>query len=169
MARAAAPASEHPQCHSTHEPRRPVRAALWADGAADFVYDPSIALREDLWADARATGDGLTVAHIVIGLLVKRHWQPPPRGRGRQSCNRWRRDERCRPSVFASGGRSYRHRADRAPARSSAGGIVNLSRDGMLLRSVARRLGARKSLAMPIGLPASQSRGAGKLASTPLT
>jgi hypothetical protein len=48
----------HPQCHNTHEPRRSVRAALWADGAADFVHDPGRALHEDLWPDARAIGDG---------------------------------------------------------------------------------------------------------------
>jgi hypothetical protein len=49
----------HPQCHSTDQPRRPVRAALWANGTADFVHDPGIALHEDLWALARAIGDGL--------------------------------------------------------------------------------------------------------------
>ena|SRR5271167_3411078 len=34
------------------QPRRPVRAALWADGAADFVHDPGAALHEDRWPDA---------------------------------------------------------------------------------------------------------------------
>ena len=33
--------------------------ALWANGATDFVHDPGIALHEDLWAVARAIGDGL--------------------------------------------------------------------------------------------------------------
>src|SRR5271169_3114843 len=36
----------HPRCRVASEPRRPVRAALWADRAADFVYDPGIALHE---------------------------------------------------------------------------------------------------------------------------
>jgi len=30
----------HSQCRGANEPRRPVRAALWANGAADFVHDP---------------------------------------------------------------------------------------------------------------------------------
>jgi hypothetical protein len=39
----------HPQCRRADQPRRPVRAALWAFGAADFVHDPRAALHEDLW------------------------------------------------------------------------------------------------------------------------
>jgi hypothetical protein len=49
----------HPQCRRADQPRRSVRAALWADGAADFVHDPGIALHEDLWAHTQAIGDGL--------------------------------------------------------------------------------------------------------------
>ena len=46
----------HPQRRLAGEPRRPVRAALWADGAADFVHDPGIALHEDRWSLAGAPG-----------------------------------------------------------------------------------------------------------------
>src|SRR5438874_7345172 len=49
----------HPQRRRTDEPRRPIRAALWANGAADFVHDSRAVLHEDLWALARATGGGL--------------------------------------------------------------------------------------------------------------
>jgi hypothetical protein len=49
----------HPQCSRADQPRGPVRAALWANGAADFVHDSGAALHEDLWPDARAIGDGL--------------------------------------------------------------------------------------------------------------
>jgi 3-oxoacyl-[acyl-carrier-protein] synthase III len=41
----------HPQCRRADQPRRPVRAALWANGAAD-VHNPGIALHEGLWPDA---------------------------------------------------------------------------------------------------------------------
>ena len=57
------------------QPRRPVRAALWADGAADFVHDPGIALHEDLWPDARAIGDGLGRAARMGGEEPARHLQ----------------------------------------------------------------------------------------------
>ena len=63
----------HPQCRRADEPRRPVRAALWANGAADFVHDPGIALHEDLWPDARATGDGLGRAARMGGEEPARH------------------------------------------------------------------------------------------------
>ena len=63
----------HSQCHSTHKPRRPVRAALWTDGTADFVHDPGPALHEDLWALARATGDGLGRAARMGGEEPARH------------------------------------------------------------------------------------------------
>jgi len=49
----------NPQCRRADQPRRPVRAALRADGAADLVHDPGPALHKDLWPDARAIGDGL--------------------------------------------------------------------------------------------------------------
>src|SRR5438552_2160944 len=55
----------HPQCRRTDEPRRPVRAALWANGAADFVHDPGIALHEDLRALARA---------LAMVSVVQREW-----------------------------------------------------------------------------------------------
>jgi hypothetical protein len=50
-------------------------------------------------------------------------------------------------------------------ADSPASGIVNLSRGGMLLRSVARW----EVLGTPIELTPSQPRGAEKLTSTPLS
>jgi hypothetical protein len=46
-----------------------------ADGDAEFVYDPGIALHEDLWPDARATGDGLGRAARVGGEEPARHLQ----------------------------------------------------------------------------------------------
>ena len=49
-----------------------IRAALWADKAADFVYDPRAALHEDLWRDARAIGDRL-------GRAARMGWQEPRR------------------------------------------------------------------------------------------
>src|SRR6266481_1751790 len=73
----------HPQCRGAHQPRRPVRAALWANGAADFVHDPSIALHEDLWPDARATGDGLGRAARMGGEEPARHLQGADHRRGR--------------------------------------------------------------------------------------
>ncbi len=33
----------------------------------------------------------LAIAHLVIAVLVTRHWTPPPRARGRHSCGRRRR------------------------------------------------------------------------------
>ncbi len=68
----------HPQCRGPDEPRRPVRAALWADGAADFVHDPGLALHEDLWPDARATGDGRGGAARMGGARTR---APPSRRR----------------------------------------------------------------------------------------
>jgi hypothetical protein len=47
--------------------RRPLRAAPWADGAADFVHDPGAALHEDLRPDTRAIGDGLGRAAQMCG------------------------------------------------------------------------------------------------------
>jgi len=72
----------HPQCGGTHEPRRPVRAALWADGAADFVYDPGLALHEDLRTDARDLGDGLGRAARMGGEKPARYLQDADHGRG---------------------------------------------------------------------------------------
>src|ERR1700730_18060224 len=72
----------HAQCHRANEPRRPVRAALWANGAADFVHDPGAALHEDLWLDARATGDGLSRAARVGGEEPARHLQDADHRRG---------------------------------------------------------------------------------------
>ncbi len=59
-----------------------LRAALWADGAADFVHDPGIALHEDLWSDARATGDGLGGAARMGGEEPVRHLLRADHGRG---------------------------------------------------------------------------------------
>ena len=64
-----------PQCRGGDQPRRPVRAALWANGAADFVHDPGAALHEDLWPDARATGDGLGRAARMGRQEPARHLQ----------------------------------------------------------------------------------------------
>ena len=56
------------------------------------------------------------MAHLVVGLLVRwqwrvrRHWRPPPCGRGRQSCGRSWHDPRCRRSAPGNDGRSYRDR-----------------------------------------------------------
>src|SRR5262249_26114335 len=36
----------HPQCRGADEHCRPGRAALWANGTADFVYDPDVTLHE---------------------------------------------------------------------------------------------------------------------------
>ena len=73
----------HPQCRGTHQPRWPVRAALWANGAADFVYDPSLALHEDLRHHARTNGDGRGGAARMGGEEPARHLQGPDHGRGR--------------------------------------------------------------------------------------
>src|SRR5271165_6208855 len=72
MARAAARASGAPAMSWRRPASAAVRAALWADGAADFVHDPGAALHEDLWALARATGDGL-------GRAARMGWQEPAR------------------------------------------------------------------------------------------
>ena len=55
----------HPQYCRADEPRRPVRAALWAAGAADFVHDPGIALHEDL---------RLTHEQLAMVSVVQREW-----------------------------------------------------------------------------------------------
>jgi hypothetical protein len=70
MARAAAAASAAPA-------RKSRRRASWANGAADFVHDPGIALYEDLWPDARATGDGLGRAARMGGEEPARHLETP--------------------------------------------------------------------------------------------
>ena len=64
----------HPQCRRADEPHRPVRTALWANGAADFVHDPGAALHEDLQPGARATGDGLGRAARMGGEEPARHF-----------------------------------------------------------------------------------------------
>src|SRR6516164_8008443 len=46
----------------------------------------------------------LAVADLVIALLVRLHWRPPPRGRGHHNCGRWWHGGRCRRSTPASGG-----------------------------------------------------------------
>jgi hypothetical protein len=48
--------------------RRGVRAALCANGAADFVHDPGIAPHEDLWALARAISNGLS--RVELGAVT---------------------------------------------------------------------------------------------------
>ena len=73
----------HPQRRGADEPRRPIRAALWAKGAADFVHGPSVALHEDLRPDARATGDGLGRAARMGGEEPARHLSPADHHRGR--------------------------------------------------------------------------------------
>src|SRR6267378_3105869 len=55
----------------------------WADGAADFVHDPGVALHEDLWPDPRAIGDGLGRAARVGGEEPARHLQGADHRRGR--------------------------------------------------------------------------------------
>jgi acetyl-CoA acetyltransferase len=54
---------------------RPVRAALWANGTADVVHDPGIALHEDLWALARDPGNGVGRAARMGGEEPARHLQ----------------------------------------------------------------------------------------------
>src|SRR5690242_4698230 len=93
MARAAAPASGAPAMSS----RRPASRAApslpspasggglgwgWADGAADFVHDPGLALHEDLWPDARATGNGLGREARMGGEEPARHLQGADHRRG---------------------------------------------------------------------------------------
>jgi putative ABC transport system substrate-binding protein len=48
----------HPQSRGADQPRRPVRAALRANGAADFVHDPAIALHPFSVAPAKAGVQG---------------------------------------------------------------------------------------------------------------
>src|SRR5438132_13597669 len=75
MARAAAPASGA-LAMSWRRPASPARsAALWANGAADFVHDPGAALHEDLWADPWAIGDG-------FGRAVRMGGEEPARSPG---------------------------------------------------------------------------------------
>ena len=136
----------HPQCHSTHEPRRPVRAALWANGAADFVHDPGIALHEDLWPDARAIGDGLGRAARMGGEEPARHLQGADHRRGRAeladdrlpvpfiavlSGDRWRRRidpgrRRARPRLPAKAGLPPRHRRECRDADGQPNGGFHL-------------------------------------------
>ena len=49
----------------------------WANGAADFVHGPGIALHEDLWPDARATGDGLGRAREWAGKNPRATFKAP--------------------------------------------------------------------------------------------
>jgi acetyl-CoA acetyltransferase len=65
----------HPQCRRAHQPRwqpppfPPPQAGEgrggWANGAADFVHDPGIALHEDLWPDAE---------QLAMVSVVQREW-----------------------------------------------------------------------------------------------
>src|SRR6516225_5768643 len=60
----------------------------------------------------------LAVAHLVIALLVSRHWRPPPRRRGRQNCGRSRSLScRCRESHRA---RCRREPSSRGSRRRSS-------------------------------------------------
>ncbi len=65
----------HPQHRGADQPRRPVRAALWADGAALVVHDSRVALHEDLRPDRRDPGDGLGRAARMGGQEPARHLQ----------------------------------------------------------------------------------------------
>ncbi len=136
----------HPQCRRAHEPRRPVRAALWADGAADFVHDPGAALHEDLWAHARAIGDGLGRAARMGGEEPARHLQDADHRRGRAELaddrlpvpliavlpgDRWRRRVdpglgRARPRLPAKAGLPPRHRRERRDADGQPNGGFHL-------------------------------------------
>src|ERR1700730_18983238 len=66
----------------TAEPRRPVRAALYANGPADLIHRSGAALHEVLWALARATGDGLGRAARMGGEEPARHLQDADHRRG---------------------------------------------------------------------------------------
>src|SRR5438874_9787633 len=63
----------------------------------------------------------LAIADLVIALVIRRHWRPPPRGRGHQRSGRSRHAGPSRWSGSASGEWRYRHSLDRARARNSAG------------------------------------------------
>jgi Thiolase C-terminal domain-like len=120
----------HPQRRRTGEPCRPVRAALRADGAADFIHDPGLALHEDIPPDPRDLGDGLGRAARMDGQELARHLQDADHRRGRAELaddrlpvpaiavlpgDRWRRclDPGCgraRPRLPAKAGLPPRHR-----------------------------------------------------------
>ena len=108
----------HPQCRRADEPRRPVRAALWADGAADFVHDPGIALHEDLWPDARATGDGLGRAARMGGEEPARHLQGPDH---RRRCAELADDRLSVPIAAVLPGDRWRRRLDPGRGRARQG------------------------------------------------
>ena len=108
----------HPQCRATGEPRRPVRAALWADGAADFVHDPGIALHEDLWALARDLGDGLGRAARMGGQEPARHLQGPDHCRG---CAEFADDRLPVPAVAVLSGDRWRRRVNSGRSRARQG------------------------------------------------
>jgi len=84
-------------------------AALWADGAADFVHDPGAALHEDLWPDAEATGDGLGRAARMGGQEPARHLQDADHGRG---CAELADDRRPVPAVAVPSGDRWRRCLD---------------------------------------------------------
>jgi hypothetical protein len=84
---------------------RRVRAALWVAGAADFVHDPRAALHEDLWADARAIGDGVGRAARMGGKEPARHLQDADHRRHRIP---WPRS--ISSSSGADGGEDPQHR-----------------------------------------------------------
>src|SRR5271166_1411603 len=99
----------HPQCCVTGEPRRPIRAALWADGTSDFVHGPRIALHEDLWADARAVGDGLGRAARMGGEEPARHL---PDADHRRGCAEFADDRLPVPAIAVLPGDRWRRRID---------------------------------------------------------
>ena len=105
----------HPQRGVPSEPRRPVRAALWPDGAADFVHDSRAALHEDLWADARDPGDGLGRAARMGGQKPARHFQDADHGRG---CTEFADDRLPVPATAVLPGDRWRRRID--PGRRRA-------------------------------------------------
>ena len=128
------------------QPRRPVRAALRADGAADFVHDPGAALHEDLRPHPRAVRDGLGRAARMGGEKPARHLQGPDHRRRRAELaddrlpvpaiavlpgdRRRRRADpglgRARPGLPAKAGLPARHRRERRDADGQPDGGFHL-------------------------------------------
>src|SRR5215469_12893906 len=61
-----------PQCGGADQPRRPVRAALWADGTADFVHDPRAALHDLSRRPRESGGPGRATRPRIPGFPLTR-------------------------------------------------------------------------------------------------
>jgi hypothetical protein len=109
-----------PRCRRADESRRPIRAALWADGAADFVHDPVLRYMKTY---------GLTHEQLAMVSVVQREWAAKMRLTG--FCGR-SRHPRPRPGSMC--------RRRRSPGNTEAAGTGRRSSASSASSTVIGRL-----------------------------